>query len=1128
MTGIAEWLASIGLSEYAERFADNAVDLSVLRDLTEQDLKDLGVLLGHRRKILRAIAELDAAGSAATQTEPVLREEAERRHLTVMICDLVGSTALSARLDPEDMNAVMDAYHAACARIMLTYDGFIGDFRGDGILAYFGYPRAHEDDAERTVRAGLDIIAAVARLETGAGEPLAVRIGIATGLVVVGDLSGAGALRKHALVGETPNLAARLQALAEPGTIVVGASTRRLLGDLFRLRDLGMRELKGIAEPVAAWAVEGVAASESRFEAVHAAGLTDLIGRAEEVEFLLERQRLAWKGEGQVVLISGEPGIGKSRLAAALAERIAAEPHTRRRYQCSPYHTNSPLRPVIDQLERAAGFRADDTPEQRLDKVEALLAVDASRMEAAAPLFAALLSIPSGDRYPPLALSPTQQRRRTLAALLDQFEGLARRQPILLSFEDAHWADATSLELLDLMVERVRQLPVLAIFTFRPEFEAPWIGLPNVGTLALGRLDATDVESMVARVTGGRALPAEVMKQIVAKTDGNPLFVEELTKAVLEAGILVEDAQGYRLAGPLPPLAIPATLQDSLMARLDRLAPVKEIGQIGAAIGREFSYRLVRELVGRDESALNHALAQLEEAGLVFRRGEPPEAVYSFKHALVRDAAYETLLKSRRQQLHSQIARTLEQTFPDIVASQPEIVAHHFTQASLVDAAIEYWLKAGHLALSRSANAEAVKHLAQGIELTQSQGPTAARLRKELDFYLALGPAMAATEGYATPETLRVFSHARELLGDGGTVAEQMTVLWGVYLARSMRGENIAAREVAQRCLALAQEHAQPGMSALGHRFMGQILWMMGAFTDSRVHLERTLELCAANRETITSYRRFGADDEVSALSALSRTLLLLGYPQQAAAAVGRALARARSLGLAFTTALALDAEALLGALGADPKHALVCADEAVAHSIEHSFAEYEQRARVIQGALSAQSGNPRRGIEIMRGAMAAMEHTDSLSRRTLYLGHCAQAHARLGEAELALGLLEEARQIADKTNEGFFEAELYRLRGVILQTLGRKGEAEASLRRAMTIAQQQQARWWELRAATSLAEHWREEGKYLDAHSVLQPVYGWFAEDFDTSALQEAKALLGELSQLAGPPSPLRFDVAR
>src|SRR6266550_370312 len=622
-------------------------------------------------------------------------------------------------------------------------------------------------------------------------------------------------------VSSALNPAARSSWAMNGWRALFAGSTRRLLGDLFRLRDLGWHEVKGIGEPVAAWAVEGVSDSESRFEAVHAVGLTDLIGREEEIDFLLEWQRLAWKGEGQIVLISGEPGIGKSRLAAALAERIAGEPHTRLRYQCSPYHINSALRPFIAQLERAAGFKADDTSEQRLDKLEAVLATDGSQVQAVAPLFAALLSIPFGELYPPLALSPTQQRRRTLAALLDQFEGLARRQPILLSFEDAHWADATSLELLNLTVERVRQLPVFALFTFRSEFEPPWVGLPNVGTLTLGRLDRDDVEHMVARVTGGRVLPAEVMKQIVAKTDGNPLFVEELTKAVLEAGILVENHHGYRLDAPLPPLAIPETLQDSLMARLDRRAPVREIAQIGAAIGREFSYSLLRVLVGRDETALKHGLAQLEQAELVFRRGEPPDAVYSFKHVLVRDAAYESLLRSRRQQLHGQIARALEQSFADIVASQPEIVAHHFTEAGLVEPAIDYWLKAGQQAARRSANAEALNHLARGLELLPNIDDPMLRNKSELQLQTSLGNALRATKGWSIDSVKHAYTRALQLCKASGFDEHTLPAVFGLWTWNFLRAALGEAQALAEYLVSTAENVDDSVHKVLAHEALG-------------------------------------------------------------------------------------------------------------------------------------------------------------------------------------------------------------------------------------------------------------------------------------------------------------------
>jgi predicted ATPase len=962
------------------------------------------------------------------------------------------------------------------------------------------------------VRAGLDIVAAVARLRTRADEPLSVRIGIATGLVVVGG--GEGALREHAVVGDTPNLAARLQALADPGTVVVAASTRRLLGDLFPLRDLGLHKVKGIAEPIAAWAVDGVLASESRFEAVHAAGLTELIGREDELDFLLKRQSLAWKGEGQIVLISGEPGIGKSRLVAALEERVAGEPYTPLRYQCSPHHTNSALYPFIAQLERAAGFKADDASEQRLDKLEALIAIAAPRVPDKAPLFAALLSIPFGDRYPGLASNPAQQRRRTFAALLDQFESLARQKPILLLFEDAHWADDTSLELLDLTVERMRQLPVLALFTLRPEFEPTWVGLPNVGALTLGRLNRSNVESIVTQVTQGHALPAEVMNEIVAKTDGNPLFVEELTKAVLEGDILVKDADGYRLDGPLPPLAIPATLQDSLMARLDRLAPVKEIGQIGAAIGREFSYPLMSELAGRDETALKHALAKLEQAELVFRRGEPPEAIYSFKHALVRDAAYESLLKSRRQQLHGQIARTMEKKFPDIVVGQPEIVAHHFTEAGLVEPAINYWLKAGHLALSRSANAAAVGHLKQGLKQIPNIDDPMLRNKWELLLQTSLGNSLRAIKGWSTDSVKHAYTRALQLCKETGLDEHTFPAVFGLWTWNFVRPSLGEAQALAEHLLNTAKNVDGSVYKVLAHEALGFTLFAKGKFAAAHAELERSISMCEDS--AAATYLDLSAQDpRVHVRLYDGMALCLLGYPDQALRICAEARRYADPSQHPFSEAMARAISLRVHQFRGEASVVAGKADAAIAFCEEHEFVHYRAWALILRGWARAQQGAFEKGFAEIQEGLENARATGASLYESYILGLQADACIKSERYGQALEFLDQAQlRLDEKDSERFYAAEIYRLFGEAhLRSHRDLDQAEHFFNKGLKVAREQKAKFLELKLCVSIYDLYELRQNVERYRSQLGEIYGFFSEGFDTTDLVGAKARLKKLN---------------
>jgi class 3 adenylate cyclase len=789
MQRIADWLGKLGMSEYAERFAENDIEIDILAELTDHDLEGLGVSLGHRRRILRAIRELGGSPQAAPQAaaaSPVPDDSAERRQLTVMFCDLVGSNALLVKLDLEDLRAIIADYHRCCTELVECNGGFVARHMGEGVLAYFGYPQAHEHDAERAVRAALALTEAVQKLETAASAPLQVRVGIATGLVVVGDLIGAGAAQERGVVGETPNLAHRLQALAEPGAVVIESRTRRITGGLFEYRDLGSVALKGFAENLPAWQVLGADAAESRFEALRAT-TTPLIGRDEEIDLLLRRWDQAKRGEGCVVLLSGEPGIGKSRIAQTIVARVSNEPHTRLRYFCSPHHQDSALYPGITQVERAAGFRRDDTDRQRLDKLEALLGQTNTDLSEVVPLFADWLSIPTGDRYPALDLTPEKRKEKTIHLALAPVEGLAARQPVVMVYEDVHWSDPTTRELLDLLVERVPAMRILVIITFRPEFMPPWAGRSHVTLLSLNRLPLRQRAEMITHVTGGKILPKEIADQIIDRTDGIPLFIEELTKAVVESSVLTETDDGYKVVGPFAPLSIPTTLHASLLARLDRLAPTREVAQTAAALGRKFTYELISAVATMSKPQLDDALAQLVTAELIFRRGTPPDAEYTFKHALVQDAAYSTLLRNRRLELHARIVATFEDHFQETVVAQPALLAQHCAKAGLADKAVVYWHKAGQQAMARSATTEAEESYRQGLAMLNTLPKSSERDTRELELCSALVGALQQTKGYSAPQTVEAGARVRALaekVGNLSQLVRQATRTWEPFLPR--------------------------------------------------------------------------------------------------------------------------------------------------------------------------------------------------------------------------------------------------------------------------------------------------------------------------------------------------------
>lgn len=1035
---------------------------------------------------------------------------AERRQLTVMFCDLVGSTALSSVLDPEDLRGIINEYNNCVTEVVERNNGLVAGYMGDGILAYFGYPQAREDDAERAARAGLETIKAVKSIDVKSAI-LEARVGIATGLVIVGDVAGAGWTQKRSVVGETPNLAARLQALAEPNTVLIADSTRRLLGSFFDYRDLGRVELKGIGRPVRAWQVLQPRFGASRFEALRGATLSRLIGRDEEIDFLLGRWTLAKQGEGQVVLVSGEAGLGKSRIAATLTERLSAEPVRILRYFCLPYHQHSALFPFVDQLSRAAGFAYEDPPTAKMDKLESLAAYAAPLDEDFAFLVD-LLSLPPSERHPLPDLTPQRKKERTFEALTRQLEGLARQQPVLMVFEDAHWIDPTSRELLDLLVERLRHLSVLLVVTFRPEFQAPWIGQSRVSVLALNRLDRQDAMALILETSSGKAIPSDVVDQIVERTDGVPLFVEEMTKSILESGLLSEHADRYALDRALPSFAIPTSLHDSLTARLDRLGSVRHLAQIGAAIGREFSYVLLRTVARVSDGELRVALARLIASGLIFQHGAPPDAVYTFKHALVQDAARGSLLRSASQQLHAQIAEALERDSPELRESQPELLAQHFAEGGLIEKSVAYWSRAGQRSAARSAMTEATAQLQKGLDQLALLPDSSQRKQQELELLGALGAALRYVKGQAAPETGQVFTRARELWEQLGSPSQFLHVPFGQSRYHTYRGELDVAHRLDEDLLRLSRERNDSAGIVLGHDCSGRDLLLAGRFESARWHLEQVIALYDPVAHLSLAYQT-GSQSRVVAQGYLGIASFCLGFPDRALIHSSAAVNEARTLAHPPSLAASLAQRARLLSLAGDDAALGRLASELIELASDQGFPMYRLMGTVYLGWSKFKSGGLAEGLSLLRSSSTAYQSTGTETNRSYYAALLARACDIAGHVDEALSILDDAMQIADRAGERWFEAELYRHKGELLLQKQQRHLAEENYRKALAIAEDQKARLWSLRAAMSLYRLARDQDNHSAARASLASVYRLFTEGLGTRDLVEAKTLLGEFS---------------